>query len=195
MRPSAITTLAEILRLNGYSTAMFGKCHELPPWEVQRSRAARPLAGADSDSTVLRLPSGEADLFHPGVYDGVTRIPTPRNADYYASTDLTDKAIALAAYAAVAGPPTSRSSSTTPRSAPMTRIHVPKTWSANTRASSTRAGTRSASKRWTGRSARHRTAGHRCGAQAAGNPGMGRLDGRRGRSLRGIWRSMPPLPR
>jgi arylsulfatase A-like enzyme len=26
--------LAEILRLNGYSTAQFGKCHEVPVWEA-----------------------------------------------------------------------------------------------------------------------------------------------------------------
>ena len=31
MRPSRIAMLPEMLRLNGYSTAMFGKCHELGP--------------------------------------------------------------------------------------------------------------------------------------------------------------------
>ena len=44
MRPASVTMLPEILRLNGYSTAMFGKCHELGPWEVQRCRTVRPLA-------------------------------------------------------------------------------------------------------------------------------------------------------
>ena len=34
MRPSSVAMLPEILRLNGYSTAMFGKCHELGPWET-----------------------------------------------------------------------------------------------------------------------------------------------------------------
>ena len=37
--------------------------------------------------------SGEADLFHPVIYDNMTRVDLPRNPDYYASTDLTDKAI------------------------------------------------------------------------------------------------------
>jgi hypothetical protein len=29
-RPNSMATIAEILRLNGYSTAQFGKCHEVP---------------------------------------------------------------------------------------------------------------------------------------------------------------------
>ena len=37
VRPRTITTLAEILRQNGYSTAAFGKYHETPPWEVSVS--------------------------------------------------------------------------------------------------------------------------------------------------------------
>jgi hypothetical protein len=32
VRPQSVAPLAEILRLNGYGTAMFGKSHELPPW-------------------------------------------------------------------------------------------------------------------------------------------------------------------
>jgi phosphoglycerol transferase MdoB-like AlkP superfamily enzyme len=32
IRPTSVTTLAEILKLNGYSTAAFGKYHETPPW-------------------------------------------------------------------------------------------------------------------------------------------------------------------
>src|SRR5512144_252666 len=34
MRPNTCAPLAETLRLNGYSTAQFGKCHEVPPWET-----------------------------------------------------------------------------------------------------------------------------------------------------------------
>ena len=36
---------------------------------------------------------GESDLYSPALYDGVTRIPTPRDPDYHVSTDITDKAI------------------------------------------------------------------------------------------------------
>jgi hypothetical protein len=34
VRPNTAAPLAETLRLNGYSTAQFGKCHEVPVWET-----------------------------------------------------------------------------------------------------------------------------------------------------------------
>ena len=37
VRPASVAPLAEILRLNGYSTAAFGKYHETAPWEASVS--------------------------------------------------------------------------------------------------------------------------------------------------------------
>src|SRR5437016_1376167 len=37
IRPNSVAPLAEMLRVNGYSTAAFGKYHETPPWEVSVS--------------------------------------------------------------------------------------------------------------------------------------------------------------
>src|SRR4051812_40505152 len=34
IRPKSCAPLAETLKLNGYSTAQFGKCHEVPVWET-----------------------------------------------------------------------------------------------------------------------------------------------------------------
>jgi arylsulfatase A-like enzyme len=34
VRPNTCAPLAETLRLNGYATAQFGKCHEVPLWEI-----------------------------------------------------------------------------------------------------------------------------------------------------------------
>ena len=53
VRPKSITTLAEILRQNGYSTGAFGKYHETPPWEVSVSgpTIAGPRARASTSST------------------------------------------------------------------------------------------------------------------------------------------------
>src|SRR2546422_167642 len=34
VRPNTAVPLPEILKLNGYSTAQFGKCHEVPVWET-----------------------------------------------------------------------------------------------------------------------------------------------------------------
>src|SRR4029079_1955312 len=47
IRPNTCAPLAEILKLNGYSTAQFGKCHEVPVWEVTPVGPfdARPTGG------------------------------------------------------------------------------------------------------------------------------------------------------
>ena len=34
IRPNTAAPLAETLKLNGYSTAQFGKCHEVPVWQT-----------------------------------------------------------------------------------------------------------------------------------------------------------------
>src|SRR5512132_1620793 len=34
IRPNTCAPLAQTLKLNGYSTAQFGKCHEVPVWET-----------------------------------------------------------------------------------------------------------------------------------------------------------------
>src|SRR5262245_17871754 len=34
VRPNSCAPLAETLKLNGYSTAQFGKCHEVPVWQT-----------------------------------------------------------------------------------------------------------------------------------------------------------------
>ncbi len=34
IRPNTAATIAEVLRLNGYSTAAYGKMHQTPAWEV-----------------------------------------------------------------------------------------------------------------------------------------------------------------
>jgi arylsulfatase A-like enzyme len=35
--PNSVASVAEMLRLNGYSTAAFGKWHETAPWEISVS--------------------------------------------------------------------------------------------------------------------------------------------------------------
>ena len=54
-RPNSVAPVAEMLRLNGYSTAAFGKSHETAAWEVKSLRANRPLADPLWFRQVLRL--------------------------------------------------------------------------------------------------------------------------------------------
>ncbi len=93
MRPSSVAMLPEILRLNGYNTAMFGKCHELGPWETSVVGPFDRWPVHSGFERFYGFLSGEADLFHPVMYDNLTRVDLPPDPNYYASTDLTDKAI------------------------------------------------------------------------------------------------------
>jgi arylsulfatase A-like enzyme len=64
VRPNTAAPLAETLKLNGYATVQFGKCHEVPVWETSPMGpfdACRPAAAGSSTSTgssVPRLTSG-----------------------------------------------------------------------------------------------------------------------------------------
>ena len=42
IRPNTKAPLAETLKLNGYSTAQFGKCHEVPVWPVSYTHLTLP---------------------------------------------------------------------------------------------------------------------------------------------------------
>jgi hypothetical protein len=55
VRPDSAATIAQILKLNGYNTAAFGKMHQTPVWETSASGQFDrwPTAMVSSDSTVL----------------------------------------------------------------------------------------------------------------------------------------------
>ncbi len=93
VRPKEITTLAEILRQNGYSTGAFGKYHETPPWEVSVSG---PFDRWPTDSGFEKFYGfigGEANQWAPALYDGSVRIEHTPKPGYHFTTDMTNQAI------------------------------------------------------------------------------------------------------
>ncbi|MEZ6035503.1 MAG: arylsulfatase [Planctomycetaceae bacterium] len=92
-RPDNDAMLAEMLRLNGYSTAMFGKNHETAPWEVSPSGPTDRWPTRSGYDKFYGFYGGETDQWNPTIYDGMTRIPTPHYDGYNFMTDMTDKAI------------------------------------------------------------------------------------------------------
>ena len=50
LRPNTTAPLAMTLKLNGYSTAQFGKCHEVPVWDPRRSVRSTPGRRASAGS-------------------------------------------------------------------------------------------------------------------------------------------------
>jgi len=93
VRPRSITTLAEILRQNGYSTAAFGKYHETPPWEVSVSGPYDRWPTGSGFDKFYGFIGGETNQWAPAIFDGVTRVEPEITPDYHFTTDMTDKAI------------------------------------------------------------------------------------------------------
>ncbi len=93
VRPENVTPLAEILRLNGYSTAAFGKYHETAPWEVSVSGPFDRWPTRSGFDKFYGFIGGETNQWAPGIFDGVVRIKTPHTPGYHFTTDMTDQAI------------------------------------------------------------------------------------------------------
>jgi arylsulfatase len=94
--PNTIAPLAKTLKLNGYSTAQFGKCHEVPVWQTS------PVGPFDQWPTggggfeyFYGFIGGEANQWYPSLYEGTTPIEVKRTPEegYHFMEDMTDKAI------------------------------------------------------------------------------------------------------
>jgi arylsulfatase len=93
VRPQTITPMAEVLRQNGYSTAMFGKYHECPPWETSVSGPYNRWPTQSGFDKFYGFLGGETNQWAPKIYDGVAEIETPRTPNYHFTVDMTDHAI------------------------------------------------------------------------------------------------------
>jgi arylsulfatase len=93
IRPLSVTPLAQILRLNGYSTAAFGKYHETPPWEVSVSGPFDRWPTGSGFDKFYGFIGGETNQWAPAVFDGVTRVEHDMSPAYHFTTDMTNQAI------------------------------------------------------------------------------------------------------
>jgi arylsulfatase len=88
--------IAKILKLNGYSTAQFGKCHEVPVWQ---SSPIGPFnqwpTGGGGFEYFYGFIGGEANQWYPTLYEGTTPVEAGRTPEegYHLVEDMTDKAI------------------------------------------------------------------------------------------------------
>jgi len=94
VRPQSVAPLAEMLRLNGYSTAAFGKYHETAPWEVSVSGPYDRWPTHSGFDKFYGFIGGETNQWSPSLYDGSIRVEPPATPGYHLTTDLTDHAIA-----------------------------------------------------------------------------------------------------
>lgn len=91
--PNSVAPLAEMLRLNGYSTGAFGKWHETAAWETSVSGPFDRWPTHQGFDKFYGFIGGETDQWFPLVYDGVTRVTPPQKKDYHFTTDMTDQAV------------------------------------------------------------------------------------------------------
>jgi arylsulfatase len=94
VRPNSVAPVTEMLRLNGYSTAAFGKYHETPPWEASISGPYDRWPTHSGFDKFYGFIGGETNQWSPAVYDGVTRVEVPHDPNYHFTTDMTNQAIA-----------------------------------------------------------------------------------------------------
>jgi arylsulfatase len=96
VRPNTKAPLAMTLKLNGYSTAQFGKCHEVPVWQSSPMGPfdAWPSAGGGFE-TFYGFIGGENNQWDPALYDGTTPVEPPATPEegYHLTEDLADRAI------------------------------------------------------------------------------------------------------
>ena len=97
IRPNTCAPLPETLRLNGYSTAQFGKCHEVPVWQTSPMGPfdAWPTGGGGFEHFYGFI-GGETNQYYPAIYEGTTPVEPEKTPEegYHFTADMTDRAIA-----------------------------------------------------------------------------------------------------
>jgi arylsulfatase A-like enzyme len=96
LRSNTKAPLAQTLKLNGYSTAQFGKCHEVPVWQ---SSPMGPFdmwpSGGGGFEYFYGFIGGENNQWYPSLYEGTNPVEPPKTPEqgYHLTEDLADHAI------------------------------------------------------------------------------------------------------
>ncbi|MGE5198201.1 MAG: arylsulfatase, partial [Rhodospirillaceae bacterium] len=97
-RPDSVAPLAEMLRLNGYSTSFFGKNHETAAWEVSPSGPTTRWPNRSGFDEFYGFMGGETNQWAPLLYHGMDQVEVPKGPNYHFMTDMTDKAVGWVQY-------------------------------------------------------------------------------------------------
>jgi arylsulfatase len=94
--PNSMSPLAKTLKLNGYNTAQFGKCHEVPVWQTSPVGPfdAWPTGGGGFEYFYGFL-GGEANQWYPTLYEGTTPVEPEKTPEegYHLVEDMTTKTV------------------------------------------------------------------------------------------------------
>jgi arylsulfatase len=96
--PSSVAPVAEMLRLNGYATAAFGKWHETAAWEASMAGPFDRWPTRQGFDKFYGFLGGETNQWAPFIYDGTQPVELPNDPNYHFMTDMTDQAVAWIKY-------------------------------------------------------------------------------------------------
>jgi arylsulfatase len=93
--PNHCAPLAKMLKHNGYSTAQFGKCHEVPAFETSGAGPFDRWPTGQGFEYFYGFVGGETHQYYPALYEGTTPIEPPKTPEegYHFTEDMTDKCI------------------------------------------------------------------------------------------------------
>jgi arylsulfatase len=93
--PKDKAPVAMTLKLNGYSTAQFGKCHEVPVWETSPMGPFDQWPTGGGFEYFYGFIGGETNQWYPAIYEGTTPIEPEKTPEegYHFTEDMTNKAI------------------------------------------------------------------------------------------------------
>ena len=96
LRPNTKAPMADILRMNGYSTAQLGKCHEVPVWQTSPMGPFDMWPTGSGFEYFYGFIGGEDNQWSPALYEGTIPVEPPKSPEegYHLTEDLADKAIA-----------------------------------------------------------------------------------------------------
>jgi arylsulfatase len=95
LRPNSKAPLAQTLQLNGYSTAQFGKCHEVPVWQTSPIGPFDMWPTGSGFEHFYGFIGGEDNQWYPALYEGTTPVEPPKTPEegYHLTEDLADSAV------------------------------------------------------------------------------------------------------
>ena len=95
VRPKNKAPLAETLKLNGYSTAQFGKCHEVPVWETSPMGPFDGWPTGSGFEHFYGFIGGETNQYAPAVYRDTVPVEPEMvpGEEYHFTEDMTDRTI------------------------------------------------------------------------------------------------------
>ena len=96
--PDSVAPVAEMLRLNGYATAAFGKWHETAAWEASVAGPFDRWPTRQGFDKFYGFLGGETNQWAPFIYDGTHQVELPEDPNYHFLTDMTDQSVAWIKY-------------------------------------------------------------------------------------------------